>query len=79
MTTGLEIKNSAVVVVFIIIKYSGLYGRLTDSNYFYTEESMPCRNFRVRLTPFACTVVTVNVICEWPVGSNINDWCNNSN
>ena len=29
---------------------------ITDSNHFYTEESIPCMNFRVRETPLACTL-----------------------
>ena len=29
---------------------------LTDSNYFYTEESISCTNFRVLIMPFACTL-----------------------
>ena len=37
----LEIKKAVVVVVLIFLKYNGLCGRLTDSNYFYTEESIP--------------------------------------
>ena len=52
-TTVLETKNTDVVVVFIFLKHSGLCGRLADSNYFYAEESIPCTNFRVRVTPFA--------------------------
>ena len=28
---------------------------LTDSNYFYTAESIPCTNFPVRVMQFACT------------------------
>ena len=49
----LEIKNVLVVVVFIFLKHNGLCERLADSNYFYTEESITCMNFRVRLTSFA--------------------------
>ena len=33
-----------VVIVFIFLKHSGLFGRLADSNYFYTEESIPYIN-----------------------------------
>ena len=29
---------------------------LADSNYFYIEKSILCRNFRVRVTPFTCTL-----------------------
>ena len=39
-TTLLEIKNTVVVVAFIFLKHNGLCGRLPDSNYFYTEESV---------------------------------------
>ena len=56
----LEIRN-VVIFVLIFLKYNGLCGRLTDSDYFYTKESIPCTNFRVRLTPFACTL---RAICE---------------
>ena len=52
----LEIKTAAVVVAFIFLTYTGLCGRLADSNYFYTEESIPCRNLRVRVMPFACSL-----------------------
>ena len=38
-----EIKNSVVVVV-IFLKHNGLCGRLVDSNYFYTEESIAKHN-----------------------------------
>ena len=36
----LGIENPA-VVVFIFLKNNGLCGRLTDSNYFYTNQSIP--------------------------------------
>ena len=52
----LEIKTAAVVVAFIFLTCTGLCGRLADSNYFYTEESIPCRNLRVRVMPFACSL-----------------------
>ena len=52
----LETKNTDVVVDFIFLEHNGLCGRLADSNYFYTEESILCMNFRVRVTPFACTL-----------------------
>ena len=39
-----EIKNVVVVVVLIFLKYDGLSGKLADSNYFYTEESIRCTN-----------------------------------
>ena len=29
---------------------------LADSNYFYTNESIPCMNFRAHVTPFVCTL-----------------------
>ena len=51
-----EIKKAVVVVVRIFIMYNCLCGGLADSNYFYTEESIPCTNFRVRETPFAYTL-----------------------
>ena len=62
-TTVLETKNTDAVVVFIFLKHNGL-GRVADLNYFYSEKSIPSTNFRVRVTPFACTVVTVHAICE---------------
>ena len=43
------------MAVFIFLKHNGLCGSLTDSNYFYAEEPIPCTNYRVRVTPFACT------------------------
>ena len=52
-----EIKHAVVVVAFIFLKHDGLCvgdRRLEDSNYFYTEESIPDTNFRVRVTSFAC-------------------------
>ena len=52
----LEIKN-VVVVVFILLKRNGLSGRLADSNYFSTKESI-CTIFRVRVTPLTCTLRT---------------------
>ena len=61
-TTVLETKNTD-AVVFIFLKHNGL-GRVADLNYFYSEKSIPCTNVRVRVTPFACTVVTVHAICE---------------
>ena len=51
-TTVLEIKNAVVVFVFIFLKHNGLSGRLADSNYFHTEESIPCTNLRINVTPF---------------------------
>ena len=51
----LENKN-AVVVVPIFLKHHGLGGRLADSNYFYTEESITCTNFCAHVTLFACTL-----------------------
>ena len=53
----LEIKN-VVVVVFILLKRNGLSGRLADSNYFSTKESILCTIFRVRVTPLTCTLRT---------------------
>ena len=51
----IEIKNAVVEVVFIFVKHNGLCGRLADSNYFYSEESIPCTNFHLYITLFACT------------------------
>ena len=51
-TTVLEIKN-AVIVVMAFLKRNGLRGKSGDSNYFYTEESIPRTNFCVRIRPFA--------------------------
>ena len=48
----LEVKN-AVVMLFIFLKHNGLRRRLADSNYFYTEYSILCTNFRVRVRLFA--------------------------
>ena len=48
----LQIKNPVVVVVVIFLKHHGLFGRSADSNYFYTQESVPCTNFHVCLMPF---------------------------
>ena len=39
-----EIKNAVVVVVLIFLQYDALSGKLADSNYFYTEESIRCTN-----------------------------------
>ena len=47
----LEIKNALVLLV-VFLKHGGLCGRLADSN--YIEELIPCTNFRVSVTPFAC-------------------------
>ena len=55
-TTMLEIKNAVLVVVFIFFKHNGLYGRLADSNYFYTKESILCTNFCACTTLFVCTL-----------------------
>ena len=59
------------MVVFAFVKHNGLCGRVTDSNYFYTEESIMCTNFQVRVT--VCShvtrmVVTVHVIYEGLIG-----------
>ena len=59
----LEIKNDVAVVVFIFLKHNGLCERLTDSKYFYTEESIPWTNFRLRVTPFACTLPSRSYPC----------------
>ena len=29
---------------------------LADSNYFYSDKSIPCMNFRAGVTPFTCTL-----------------------
>ena len=52
----LEIKNAVVVVVSVFLKHSGLCGRLADSNYFYTEESILCVNFCVCVNLFVYTL-----------------------
>ena len=56
-TTVLEIKNAVIVVMFYssYLNHNGLCGRLANSNYFYSEESIPYTDFRVRVTLFACT------------------------
>ena len=69
-----KIKNT-VVVISISLKHNDLCGKLVNSNYFYTKESIPCKNFSVRVTPFACTVVNVNAICE---GLSLELFCQNS-
>ena len=56
--TVLEIKNTVVVVVLIFLNYNCLCGRLGDSNYFYTEESILCTNFCVCAMLFECTLRT---------------------
>ena len=43
------------------LKHIGLRRRLTDSNYFYTEESIPCTNIRVRVMLFPCTLRARNL------------------
>ena len=58
----LKVKKPAIVIFF---KHAGLCERLADSNYFYKEESVPCTNFCVRVSPLACTshaVLTVHTI-----------------
>ena len=52
-------KNTDVVVVFIFLEHNSICRKMTDSNYFYTEESILCRNFRVCITPFVC------MLCAW--------------
>ena len=47
-----EIKNTVVVVIFILLTHNSLCGRLTDSNHSYTEESVLCTNFYVCVTLF---------------------------
>ena len=49
----LEIESAVVVIVFFL-KHTCFCGRLVDSNYFYTEESIPCTYFCVRVMPFVC-------------------------
>ena len=51
----LEIKNPVVVIVFSFLKHYGQCERLADSKYFYKDKLIPCTNFRVPVTPFACT------------------------
>ena len=60
----LESKNAAVVVAFIFLTHNGLCGRLADSNYFYTEESIPCTNFLVQVKPFVCTLHVRSKPCK---------------
>ena len=55
--------GNAVVMIFIFLRHNGLSGRSKDSNYFYTEKSIPCTNFCVQVTPFACTL-RARTICE---------------
>ena len=50
----LEIKSAVVVVVIIFLKHNGLCGKLADSNYFYTEESLSSMR----------NAVTVHAICD---------------
>ena len=52
----LEVENAVVVVVLVFLKHNVLRGILTDSSYFYTDKSIWCTNFRVRVTPFARTL-----------------------
>ena len=40
--------------LFSYLNHNGLCGRVADSNYFYTKESIPCMNFCVRVMPFVC-------------------------
>ena len=51
-----NLKTAVVVVNLIFLKHNGLCGRLTDSNYSYADESIPCTNFRVCVTLFVCTL-----------------------
>ena len=67
----LEIKNTVLVVVFIFLKHNSLCGRLVDSDYFYTEESIQCTNFCVHITLFACTLCAWFVeVCIWKTVGN---------
>ena len=53
----LDIKNAMVLAVFIFLKH--IMACVRDwqiQNIFYREESIPCTNFRVSLTSFACTL-----------------------
>ena len=47
-----EIKNTVVVVIFILLRHNSLCERLTDSNHSYTEEPVLCTNFHVCVTLF---------------------------
>ena len=64
----LEIESTVVVVVFIFLKHNGQCGRLANSNYFYTKESIPsvheliCTRNAV-CVHVTCTVVVVHTIC----------------
>ena len=51
-----KLKITDAVVIFIFLEYNDLCGRMADSNYFYTEESIQCTIFCVRVTPFAWTL-----------------------
>ena len=66
------------MVVFIFLKHNGRYGRLADSSYFYTEESIPCTNFRVRVTPLRARYVHGHNRARnlWRPGCDINHLSN---
>ena len=48
----LEIKNTVVVVGPIFLKYNGLCGQAISS-FQLCSQSIPCMNFRARVTSFA--------------------------
>ena len=54
-TTVLEIKNAVVVVVLLFLKHNSLRGRALSSSQ-WCSQSIPCTNFRARVTPFTCTL-----------------------
>ena len=49
------IKNAVVVVVLIFLKHNGLCGQAISSSQLCSQ-SIPCTNFRARVTPFVCTL-----------------------
>ena len=67
-TTVLEIKNAVVVVFIVFLKHNGLCGRLSDWNYFYTEEWILCMIFHIPVTLFVCT------LCPWPCTQFVKAW-----
>ena len=49
----LEIKNAVVVVIFIFLEHNGLW-KIGRFKLFLHRGIIPCLNFRVHVTPFAC-------------------------
>ena len=55
------------MIVLIFLKHNSLCGRLVDSNYFYTEQSIPWTNFCVHIKPSVCMLFArslLHSICE---------------